>query len=128
MTPKRTSEAEFYQAHKDDDAVWDEPREPVPAPRRAGLTATITVRFSAEEVDAIRRIAKASNRTYSDVVRLAVQQLTQPRFTIEHGVVHRPLADYSDIRHAAEQLLETTISRQPDSVTGVSSEPAPVRG
>ncbi len=66
--------AAFYDAHRDDDDLWDEP-EHAPAEGqtpRAGLTATITVRFSAEEARAIREIARERHAPYSDVVREAV--------------------------------------------------------
>jgi hypothetical protein len=76
----------FYHQHKDDDDVWgtasqrDQPR------RRETLTATITVRFSAEEAAAIRRLSQAKRMSYSDVVRDAVRNYTQPAFSVEVGV------------------------------------------
>lgn len=70
----RTSEdAAFYEAHRDDSNPWGEPEDPGEAPRRTGLTATIAVRFSAEEAEAIRRAAREAGLTYSEVVRKAVQ-------------------------------------------------------
>ncbi len=71
--------AAFYQAHKDDPEVWDEPervkRRPGP-PKR--LSDTITVRFSSEETDLIRREARRTESNYSEVIRQAVRRLEQP--------------------------------------------------
>ncbi len=77
----------FYHQHKDDDAIWgkasrrDQPRQ------RETLTATITVRFSAEEAGAIRRLSQAQQKSYSDVVREAVRTYTQPMFSVKGGVL-----------------------------------------
>jgi len=71
--------AAFYEAHRDDNDLWDDPA-PAPIdeqPARAGLTATITVRFSAEEAEVIRQIARTRRSSYSDVVREAVAQYTR---------------------------------------------------
>lgn len=91
MNRERPDE-QFYHDHRDDPEVWGEPEEPRRRERRAGagLAATITVRFSAEEAAIIRRLAKEANLTYSEVVRKAVQHYTQPRFTIQDGVVQQP--------------------------------------
>lgn len=70
----KTDRAAFYEAHQDDDDLWGEP-EPAPAEgqvSRVGRTATITVRFSAEEAQTIREIARERHATYSEVVREAV--------------------------------------------------------
>lgn len=116
-------DAAFYQAHKDDTELWGEPEEPATTKRRAGLSATITVRFSAEEAEAIRRMAQEAKLTYSDVVRRAVRALTQPRFTIQDGVVYQAIATPA-ARRAAETVVTTTITnRQESTVTSTSSVP-----
>lgn len=70
--------ASYYEAQRDDPDLWGEPEDPGELPRRTGLTATIAVRFSAEEAEAIRRVAREAELTYSEVVRQAVQMFVQP--------------------------------------------------
>ena len=70
--------ADFYQAHKDDPDLWEDADPPEPRRRRRpsrGLKAIITVRFTSEEADVIRREAAATSATYSDVVRRAIRLL-----------------------------------------------------
>ncbi|MPZ13341.1 MAG: ribbon-helix-helix protein, CopG family [Chloroflexi bacterium] len=75
--------AAFYEAHKDDPDVW-EPTEGAATPRGRGeMTATITVRFSAEEAETIRRRAKESGSTYSEVIRDAVRRCGNSEAWIE---------------------------------------------
>ena len=68
--------ADFYQAHKDDPDIWGDPE---PAPRRPGrpskgLSATITVRFTPEEVALIRKAAQITGApTYSEILRNALK-------------------------------------------------------
>lgn len=82
--PKTEQEwADFYQAHKDDPAIWGEP-EPAPIRRprgrpSQGRSAVITVRFTPDEAAIIRREAEASETTYSDVIRHAVHLLEERR-------------------------------------------------
>lgn len=76
------SEAEraaFYQAHRDDPDVWEQPKRPRrrPGPPKK-LSDTITVRFSVEETDLIRREAERTDSNYSEVIRKAVRALAQP--------------------------------------------------
>ncbi len=78
--------AAFYQAHKDDEDVWEEVEPPKPRKGRPskGLKATITVRFTEEEADIIRREAQATGATYSEVVRNAIRAkaaVTAPQAT-----------------------------------------------
>src|SRR4051794_8536177 len=70
--------AAFYEQHQADAEMWGEPVEPPPTDRREGLAATITVRFSPEEAERIRRIARERHLTYSQVVREAVREYTHP--------------------------------------------------
>ena len=60
--------------------------------RRRRLSATITVRFSPEEADLIRRMAEARDVSYSDIIREAVKAYAEPRRPIEHSVMTQ---DYS---------------------------------
>lgn len=72
--PAETDRASFYEEHRDDEDLWGDP-EPAPVATplpRQGLTVTITVRFSAEEAEAIRHVARERHTTYSEVVREAV--------------------------------------------------------
>ena len=73
--------AEYYQANKDSLDI-EQTESPVLEGRRPRLSASITVRFSPEEADIIRRVAKDSNSSYSDVVRSAVRHLAAPRYEV----------------------------------------------
>lgn len=76
--------AAFYQEHRDDADVWGK-AEPRDQPRlRRTLSATITVRFSPEEAEAIRRMAAERDLSYSDIVRAAVKAYADPRPTLLH--------------------------------------------
>jgi len=77
----------FYHEHKDDDDIWGKASQRDQPRRRETLTATITVRFSAEEAGTIRRLSQATQKSYSDVVREAVRNYTQPTFTVEGSVL-----------------------------------------
>jgi predicted DNA binding CopG/RHH family protein len=80
--------AQYYQDHMDDPDLWEEP-EVVPARARGTLGATITVRFSPDEADLIRRRAKQAGVPYSEVVRQAVHDLLHPRFTVQQGLANQ---------------------------------------
>ncbi len=74
--------ATFYQDHKDDPEIWGEPEEEAPRTSKAGLSATISVRFSAEEAAAIRELAQELNLSYSEVVRRAVRKFVHLRLVL----------------------------------------------
>ena len=67
--------AAFYQAHKDDEDMWEDVEPPKRRKGRPskGLKATITVRFTEEEADIIRAEAQATGATYSEVIRNAIR-------------------------------------------------------
>ncbi len=78
MSKKWEDEAAFFQAHKDDPEIGDEPTEaPIVAPKN-GLAISITVRFSPREAEAIRETARRERKTYSQVVRAAIEHYTHP--------------------------------------------------
>ncbi len=79
--------ARHYQENKDDPEVWGEPEEDVSPPRSGGLDATITVRFSSEEVADLRELAREIDASYSEIVRLAVRKFVQ--FRIAAGETER---------------------------------------
>lgn len=82
--------ARYYEAHKDDEDLWGEPEAaPTPPRSRGALGATVTVRFSAEDVEAIRARAKIAQATYSEVVREAVSYFLHPRLTIQQGMANQ---------------------------------------
>lgn len=63
-------DAEFYQAHKDDPDVWDEPegvRGQKPESRR--LKAMVSIRLTPEEEDALRAEAERRGVSLSGFVR-----------------------------------------------------------
>jgi hypothetical protein len=70
------SEAEraaFYQAQKDDPAVWGEPEKRPRGRPSQGLKTIVTVRFTAEEAAILRRRAAATGESYSTVIRRALR-------------------------------------------------------
>ncbi len=88
-------DAAYYQQHRNDPDVWGDPEESGEPPRRSGLTATITVRFSAEEAETIRRMARETGMTYSEIIRKAVDALSRPQFVIREGYVSQILSQHS---------------------------------
>jgi hypothetical protein len=64
--------AQYYQAHKDDRADWDEPERPGRVARR--LASMISVRFSDEEAETIRQMADELGESLSHFVREASLQ------------------------------------------------------
>ena len=82
---KKKESAAFYQEHQDDPELWGDLEE-APAPTRhrpTGLGVSITVRFTANEAEAIRRTAKQEGVTYSDIVRKSVLRYVRPNQTFE---------------------------------------------
>lgn len=63
-------DADYYQAHKDDPDEWGE-AEPAPKSRRRRLVAMISVRFSPEEEQAVRRAAREVGKSVSNFIRQA---------------------------------------------------------
>jgi hypothetical protein len=122
---RKKRDAAYYEAHKDDETLWGEPEAPAQEQPRRGLAATITVRFSVDEAERIRRVAEESGVTYSEVVRRAVQSFTQPRFTVEDGVVLRPLVGPIDATRQAEQVVELAFEHRNTTLTSTASEPHP---
>ena len=77
--------ARYHQDHKDDPDVWGEPEPPAPSEERSSgraLGATITVRFSPQEAERIREIAKAQGKPYSEIVRQALQSYMRPSVSV----------------------------------------------
>ncbi len=65
-----TSDSEYYQAHKDDEAEWGEEVEPRKAERRK-LAALVSVRFSPEEAEVVRGEAELRKTSLSNFIRTA---------------------------------------------------------
>ncbi len=93
----------FYHQHKDDDDTWGKASQRDQPRRRETLTATITVRFSAEEAGAIRRLSQAKRMSYSDVIREAVRRYTQPAFSVEVGVITASFVPAQRVRDATRR-------------------------
>jgi len=64
------SDAEYYQAHKEDDEEWGSP-ERTPSRARRRLAAMVSVRFSPEEVALVRQAATERHQSLSSFVRQA---------------------------------------------------------
>ena len=123
---KEKEDAAFFEAHKDDDALWGEPVVPPESAQRRALGATITVRFPEDEADAIRRLAAELHITYSDLIRKAVKAFTQPHFTYEGGYTFRPFLLQGDVRAAAEQVIEFAQAQEAATITRSGNQPIPV--
>ena len=63
-------DADYYQAHKDEPEEWGEPQ-PAPKSQRRRLVAMISVRFSPEEEQVVRRAAQQVGRSVSNFIRQA---------------------------------------------------------
>lgn len=116
---KDTDRARYYEEH-DDDEAWAEPEYDSPKDR-SRLSATITVRFPADEADAIRRKAKAAKATYSDVVRAAVRSYTDPRVTITQTTQNLRWPAGSGTPFAAVQATTFVLDKQPEEPRTTSS-------
>jgi hypothetical protein len=89
MSKKWEEEAAYYEAHRNDPEMWGEPIAPPVVAPRDGLAISITVRFSPQEAEAIRRTARVEGKNYSEVVRAAVRQYTQPDASpLSEGEIH----------------------------------------
>ncbi len=68
-----SEDAQHYQSHKDDAGEWGEAEQaPVSASRR--LAAMFSVRFTPEELDAVRAAAEGLGQSVSQFVRQASLQ------------------------------------------------------
>lgn len=91
--------AAYYQAHRDDPAVWDEPTRREVAYHHRGeikegsavavepkrLDTVYSVRFTPEDAAALREAAERRGVTVSDLLRAAARGYTQPSgFTCAH--------------------------------------------
>lgn len=116
-------EAAFYQEHKDDPEVWGDPVEAPAAPRRSGLGTTITVRFSVDEAELIRGMAKNTGLTYSEVVRQACDAYLRPRVTIAQGQENPIFQQPPSVVQVAETVLE--MARGPEAITATAGQLPP---
>ena len=75
--------AELYDNNRDGPEEWG--GQPVRGgPRRERiLSGTVAIRFTAEELAHIRRLAQERRVTYADIVRLAVREYTQPLLSLQ---------------------------------------------
>jgi Family of unknown function (DUF6290) len=63
-------DAEYYQRHKDDPREWGEPQS-APKSRRRRLVAMISVRFTPDEEQTVRRAAQETGKSVSNFIRQA---------------------------------------------------------
>ncbi len=75
--PKGRSDARYYQAHKDDDAEWDDDVDSPRQPKRR-LNSMISVRFAPEEETDVREAAKRAGESVSNFVRMAALMRVRP--------------------------------------------------
>ncbi len=76
--PMADRDADYYQAHKDDAEEWGEPRS-AEKPKKRRLAAMISVRFTPEEEDEIRRAAQSKGTTVSQFIRETALKEARPR-------------------------------------------------
>lgn len=82
-------DAEHYQTHRDDPEEWGEASRPKIVRRR--LASMVSVRFSPEEQDLVRAVAKRRQTSVSNFVRLATLKecgVTQPAGWVVHEAPH----------------------------------------
>jgi hypothetical protein len=105
MMPMTQRDAEYYQAHKDDPEEWGEPVH-APKPPRRRLVAMISVRFSPEEEQAVRRAAQEMGKSVSNFIRGAALKAAGYR---EHGAATAPRTSSSTTSTALiPKTTETT--------------------
>lgn len=113
-----SSEAErarFYQEHKDDPEIWGDAEEPPRRrPSRAGLSATITVRFSPEEAALIGCLARRAGTTYSEILRRALRAYGEPTQEIRSSAQNNLFLDAA---------ASATASQSRSSVTSTGGTP-----
>lgn len=104
--------ARYYEAH-DADETWAEPEYDAPKDR-SRFSATITVRFPPDEAQRIRRIAKDTHATYSDVIRKAVcayEAPAEPRVSITQAAQNQTWAVGSSLTAAVVRAAAITLER-----------------
>jgi hypothetical protein len=106
MMPMTQRDAEHYQAHKDDPEEWGEPQRS-PKSQRRRLAAMISVRFSPEEEQAVRRAAQQMGRSVSNFIRQAALKAAGYR---EHAAGVR--------RFPTETTSTTSFARTTETTTG----------
>ena len=72
----------LYEADKDNPDLWGEAVEAPHERPRTAMPVTITINFTAEEAERIRRGAQAYGLTYSEVVRKAVRDLAHAQSAV----------------------------------------------
>lgn len=61
-------DADYYQVHKDDPEEWGDPQ-PAQKSKKRRLAAMISVRFTPEEEDEVRRAALSKSKSVSQFIR-----------------------------------------------------------
>jgi hypothetical protein len=61
-------DADYYQAHKDDPEEWGDPQ-PAQRSKKRRLAAMISVRFTPDEEDEVRRAARSKSKSVSQFIR-----------------------------------------------------------
>jgi hypothetical protein len=105
-------DAEYYQAHKDDPREWGEPQ-PAPKSRRRRLVAMISVRFTPEEEQTVRRAAQETGKSVSNFIRQAALKAAGHR---QRSSREESLADFG-----REPTTTTSMGKTTEIVTGSTS-------
>jgi hypothetical protein len=125
MTLMAERDADYYQAHKDDPEEWSDSR-PGQRPPKRRLAAMISVRFTPEEEEEIRRAAQSEGKSVSQFIRetslkqarsSSSKAVTVPISAIpststgSYGGTSRTLEGTAVIEVSAGQPLPTTVLR-----------------
>jgi hypothetical protein len=116
-------DADYYQAHKDDPEEWGDPQS-AEKPKKRRLAAMISVRFTPEEEEEIRRAAQSNGTSVSQFIRETALKEARPRpskapavpisavsftSTSSFGGTSRTLAGNAVIDVPGGHLLSTTV-------------------
>ena len=99
-------DADYYQAHKDEPREWGEPRRPR-KPRHRRLAAMISVRFTADEEEAIREPAAARGESLSRLVREAALRAARST-AVSPGPATAPARTSTSSTLASAEVLTTS--------------------
>jgi hypothetical protein len=69
----------YYDAHRGEPQEITDVTPSSGARKRDTLTVTVAVRFSAPEAEALSETAKREGKTFSEIIRTAVQRYTRPQ-------------------------------------------------
>ncbi len=73
----------YYDAHRGEAQEITDVTPSSGSRKRDTLTVTVAVRFSAPEAESLSETAKREGKTFSEIIRMAVQRYTRPQTIIQ---------------------------------------------